>query len=150
MSLLEDFVSGDTSRVLHATWEVIGSRDRKLLDPLLPHLRQIHRATENLSLGGMLRSNSANLDHALEKLENLQRGTCWCENYAGFDRYEPDRERAAGYIQILSTSEPGWSMTYACECTNCGRKFDVEQGDYHVMWWKWVPRSEKRKGTRHD
>lgn len=35
-------------------------------------------------------------------------------------------------------------MTYTCECTVCGRVFDVEQGEHHVMWWRWTARGVKR------
>ena len=146
-TLLEDFLSGDTHRVYSATWAVIRSRDPAEIDPLLPAVAKIRHETENLPLGGMLRSNNASLDHALDKLDLYRRRQCWCASYPGHDQYEPAKEEAAGNIRILSTSEPGWSMTYDCECTVCGRGFTVEQGDHHIMWWKWVPRGEKRRRT---
>jgi hypothetical protein len=147
-TLLEDLLSGDPRRVYGATWETIRSRDPEQLDALLPHVARIRKATDVLDLGGMLRSNHANLAHALDKLENYRNGTCWCENYAGMDQYGPEKEQACGQVRILSTSEPGWSMTYECECAVCGRVFDVEQGDHHITWWKWVPRGEKRRRKR--
>ncbi|WP_405374506.1 MULTISPECIES: hypothetical protein [unclassified Microbacterium] len=136
-TLLEDFLSGETSRVLHATWQVLGSRDPALVDPLVPHIARIRAATENLDLGGMLRPNSANVRYALEKLEHRGQGLCWCQDYPGPDHRDPTREEKDGHVRILSTSAPGWSMTYECECTVCGRIYAVEQGDYHVMWWRW-------------
>ena len=143
-TLLEDFLSGDRSRVLHATWETIGSRDSAVLDPLVAVLPRIRKATENLDLGGIFYSNNGHVEHALEKLEHYRAGRCWCANYPGLLTYDPQKEQKSGHARIISTSEPGWSMTYECECTVCGQRFDVEQGDYHVTWWKWVPRGVKR------
>ncbi len=151
-TLLDDLLSADTSRVLHAMWQIIGSRDPAQLDELLPYAARIRHATARLALGGLLRSNSRTLDHALDKLDLRRHGECWCASYPGLDQYEPQKEQSAGHVRILSTSEPGWSMTYACECAVCGRIFDVEQGDYHIMWWRWVPRGEKLRApavTRH-
>lgn len=120
-TLLEDFLSHDTSRVLHATWEIIRSRDEAQLNALLPHIAQIRTATERLDMGGMLRSNAGNVDHAIAKLESYRRRECWCASYPGMDQYEPAKEQDRGHIRIMSASEPGWSMSYVCECTVCGR-----------------------------
>ncbi len=144
-TLLEDFLSGETDRVLHATWQVLGSRDPELVDPLVPHVARIRKATEKLDLGGLIRPNSANVEFALAKLEHRANRSCWCEDYPGPEHRDPHKEEEAGNIRILSTSEPGWSMTYECKCTICGRIYDVEQGDYHVMWWRWRPRGVKRR-----
>lgn len=144
MTLLDDFLSRETDRVLHATWEVLGSRDPDVVDPLVPHVARIRLATEKLDLGGLIRPNSANVDFAITKLEHRGQGLCWCEDYAGPLHWDPEREQREGHVRILSTSEPGWSMTYECECTVCGRIFDVEQGDHHFTWWRWRPRGVKR------
>lgn len=144
-TLLDDFLSGDRSRILHATWTVIRSRDPSELDPLLPAVARIRQAVWKVELGGAIRSNWANFEGALAKLEGYRRGACWCEGYRASDQFEPDKERDAGHIRIIDTSEPGWSMTYEVECTICGRLFNVDQRDGHVQTWKWVPRGEKRK-----
>lgn len=147
-TLLEDFLSEDRSRVLHATWETITSRDPEVLDPLLAALPRIRRSIEEVDLGGMIYSNYNNVLHALDKLENYRKGDCWCVNYPGLLTYDPEKQQTVGSIRILSTSEPGWSMTFVAECTVCGRVFDIQQGDHHVMWWKWVPRGVKRDKKR--
>jgi hypothetical protein len=144
-SLLEDFLSDDTRCVMHATWQVIRTRDAEALDPLVAALPRIRRATDHLDLGGALHSNRVSLEHALEKIENHRDKTCWCANYPGLSFYEPSKEEKSGYVRILSTSEPGWSMTYRCVCVLCGQEFEVEQGDYHYTWWKWVPRGLTRR-----
>ena len=71
-TLLDDFLSGEVGRVLHATWETIASRDRAVLDALVPHAARIRRATEGLPLGGLVYANSANVAHALDKLERSE------------------------------------------------------------------------------
>jgi len=147
-TLLEDFLSGDGSRVMHATWQVIHSRDPAELDPLVTALPRIRTATERLDLGGMIYSNNGHLDHAMAKLDQYRRGECWCAAYPGILTHDPRKEETAGHIAVLSTSEPGWSMSYVSQCTVCERIFDVEQGDHHFTWWNWVPRGVKRQRTR--
>lgn len=138
-------MSGDRRRVLSAVWTVVRSREGKELDPLVNVLPKIRRATDCLDLGGMLHSNRLNLDHALEKIEHYRDGQCWCASYPGLLLYEPEAEERAGHVTILSTSEPGWEMTYVCRCEVCQQEFDVKQGNYHYMWWEWVPRGVRRK-----
>lgn len=144
-TLLDDFLSHDRSRVMHAVWETIHSRDPETLDPLVAALPQLTREATKLDLGGMVYSNNANLDHALVKLGQYRDGKCWCAVYPGLLTHDPRKEETKGHIRIVSTSEPGWSMTYLCECTVCGQVFDIEQGDHHFTWWNWVPRGLKRR-----
>jgi hypothetical protein len=147
-SLLDELVSGDASRVMRAAWEVMRTRDGELLDPLIPALPRIRRATARVDLGGMLHPNRATLEHALEKIEHYRDGACWCASYPGLLLISPEKEQQAGHVSIVSTSEPDWSMTYHCRCVTCGQDFDVEQGDYHYTWWKWVPRGIARRRAR--
>lgn len=50
-------------------------------------------------------------------------------------------------MRIVSTSEPGWSMTYLVECTACGRRFTVKQIDGPALQWTWTEHGVKRKRT---
>ncbi|AKV85636.1 hypothetical protein AKG07_04285 [Microbacterium sp. CGR1] len=143
-TLLDDFLSGDRGRVMHAVWETIRSRDAATLAPLVAALPQLRREATRLDLGGMIYSNNAHLANALTKLEQYRDRECWCAAYPGLLTNDPEKEQALGHVSILSTSDPGWSMTYVTECAVCGRLFDVEQGDHHFMWWRWVPRGVKR------
>ncbi|WP_314648776.1 hypothetical protein [uncultured Microbacterium sp.] len=70
---------------------------------------------------------------------------CPCDQYPGSDRTDPNDEERAGRVRIVSTSEPGWSMTYEVECVACARRFRVTQVDGPALHWRWVPRAEKRK-----
>lgn len=144
-TLLDDFLSGDRSRVMPAVWETIHSRDPETLDPLVDALPRLRRAAAQLDLGGAIYSNNGHFEHALSKLEQYRDGKCWCAVYPGQLTHDPRKEETRGHILILSTSEPGWSMTYLCECTVCGQQFDIEQGDHHFTWWNWVPRGPKRR-----
>lgn len=144
-TLLDDFLSDDRSRVMRAVWETMHSRDPEALDPLVVALPRLRRAASQLDLGGAIYSNNGHLEHVLTKLEQYRDGECWCAVYPGILTTDPRKEEATGHIRVLSTSEPGWSMTYLCECTVCGRQFDIEQGDHHFTWWNWVPRGRKRR-----
>ncbi|MGJ0388259.1 hypothetical protein [Microbacterium sp. CGR1] len=144
-ALLDDFLSGERGRVMHAVWETIRSRDPETLDPLVAALPRLRHAAAHLDLGGAIYSNNGHLEHAFAKLEQYRAGKCWCAAYPGILTTDPRKEEAADHIRVISTSEPGWSMTYLCECTVCGRQFDIEQGDHHFTWWNWVPRGLKRR-----
>jgi hypothetical protein len=146
-ALLDDFLSRDASRIVHASWTVVDSRDLDELTPLIPAVKRIRAAVAPVDLGGVIRSNAGNFEAAMTKLGYLREGVCWCEDYTLHDQWRPAKEEERERIRILSHSEPGWDMTYEVECTICGRVFRVEQGAHHVEWWAWVPRGEKRNKT---
>ncbi|GAA1940350.1 hypothetical protein GCM10009775_35310 [Microbacterium aoyamense] len=69
---------------------------------------------------------------------------CRCEALPGSNR-EPTKEQDAGTVRILSTSEPGWDMTYELVCASCARRYTVRQTDGPATQWKWVPHGLKRR-----
>jgi hypothetical protein len=141
--LVDDLLSRDNSRVLHAVWEVIGTRDADVLAPLATALPAIERATDDLDLGGALLSNQDNLDHALDRIRLFEKRRCLCAAYPDHVRYEPAKEEASGHVRIVAEAPvyyngmPGRPKRL-CECTACGQRFEVEEGEYHYTWWKWV------------
>lgn len=141
--LVADFLSRDPSRVLHAVWEVFGTRDPQVLRPLVASRIVIDRATEDLDLGGALMSNHTNLAHALDRIRLFEERRCLCAAYPGHSFYQPDKEEAAGHVRIeevvpvLVNGRPDRPRRI-CACTGCGQRFDVEEGEYHYPWWKWT------------
>ena len=73
---------------------------------------------------------------------------CRCDAYLDGDGYDPNKEERAGTVRIVSTTEPGWSMTYRVQCAACERGFVVKQIDGPALRWEWVPRGVKRKSGR--
>ncbi|SEJ82845.1 hypothetical protein SAMN04488058_12115 [Deinococcus reticulitermitis] len=138
-SLLADLCSRDTQRVWSAAWGVVRTEDEGVLDALWPQLPRIERRTADLDLGGGLASNNEVLEIALKTLRWRQGGGCRCTLWPQFSRYDPNKLAERGAVQILSTSEPDYEMTYECRCGRCGQTFHVEQREYHLPWWKWVP-----------
>ncbi|MDT0202459.1 hypothetical protein [Nocardioides sp. AE5] len=141
-SLRADFLSKDSSRVLHAVWEVFKTRDPQVLEPLVRSLPAIERATEELDLGGALISNGSNLDHAFHRIRLFGEKKCLCAAYAHHVRYEPAKEEALGHVRITAETPVFFNgrpdrPKRMCECTDCGRRFEVEEGEYHYTWWKW-------------
>lgn len=144
-TLLDDFLSKDTDRVLHAVWVVFRTRDPEVLAPLARARGRIERATDELDLGGALFSNRKNMDHALVRLELAASGTCLCAAYRDHLLYEPAVEEAARHVRIVEEIPQFFDgqperPRRICECTACGRRFEVEEGDYHYPWWKWKSR----------
>ncbi|WP_154792481.1 hypothetical protein [Occultella kanbiaonis] len=138
--LVADFLSGEKDRILHALWEVVPTRDPEVLAPLARALPAIEKATANVELGGMLASNSANLEHALDRIEFFGKGDCLCAAYPSHQFYDPAREVRRGHIRIVETVPSDWQRVpdRICECRDCGKRFQVEEGEYHYTWWKWT------------
>ncbi|TGO05382.1 hypothetical protein [Serinibacter arcticus] len=147
--ILADLVSGDASRALSGSHAVIRA-ERATVEELAPHAVRIDRATDDLDYGGALHSNANHVVQAVRVLQAAAAGECECTTWHGWLFYEPTKLVAAGKAEILSTSEPGWSMTYECRCTACGATYSVEQGDYHYTWWQWSkPPKKKRARQRY-
>ncbi|WP_420112155.1 hypothetical protein [Pseudactinotalea sp.] len=147
--LTEAFLSGENRRVLHAVWAVIASRDPELLAPLVTALPAIEKATADLDLGGALLSNRNNLDHALDRIRLFADKRCLCQAYPDHVRYEPAKEEARGHVRILEEIPTFFNgrpdrPERICECTDCGRRFSVEEGEYHYTWWKWTMQDSGR------
>ncbi|TDE95057.1 hypothetical protein EXU48_09840 [Occultella glacieicola] len=138
--LVEDFLSGEQSRILHAVWAVVETRDPEILAPLALALPALEKATAKVDLGGMLISNNANLDHAFHRIDLFRTGACLCAAYPSHQRYDVENEERQGHIRVVDTvpNERQWEPDRICECRDCGKRFQVEQGEYHYTWWKWT------------
>lgn len=143
--LLQELLSRDTHRVWAATHAVIRLplHERQFL---VPQLAAIRRATQDLDLGGGLYPNGDHLRQAIRTVEAARDGHCSCTLYPGYPFSDPNREQAAGAVEILASSAPDWFMTYTCRCRACGSLYDVEQGESHYTWWNWTVSS--RRSTR--
>lgn len=136
---LDDLLSRDPQRIWSASWEIINSRDKALLETLRTALPTIREATADIELGGMIQPNRASLTHALGKLQNYRKWRCWCDDYPKLLAYDPAREETRGHAVVLTKEDSGWPVTYECECVVCGRHFRVEEGEHHALWWRWTP-----------
>lgn len=141
MSILEDLISRDATRVWTACGTIRHLRAGPELSELVSELDLIKRSTRNLKLGGMLRPNSTHLAFAIRKLEFVRDAEgCFCLLYTFDDMFDPERERTAGYVEIESVvkSEDGFIDYYLCNCMVCGARFRVVEREYHYTWWKWT------------
>ena len=142
--LLDDLVSGDAGRIHSAVWAIIRARDPVVLDPLASALAEIRSATADVDLGGIVFPNRASLAFALRKLEHHRdRAGCLCALYPGLLLIDPEREAEAGHVRILGVTkiQDRWIDSYSCECTACGARFEVKEGESHYTWWQWTPRT---------
>lgn len=139
--LVDEFLSGDKKRVISALWEVMATRDPKILAPLAAALPTLRKATEELDLGGALVSNASNLDRAFARIQLFADGVCLCTAYPPHLLFNPVKEEHRGHIRVVGTvpNERQWEPDRICECTDCGRRYQVEQGEYHYTWWQWTP-----------
>ncbi len=135
--VLADLLSQSSSRVLTAASLVNHTRDPALLETLAAAMPEIRRATEGLSLGGLLFPNRNHVLQALRVIEHHRSGGCFCQVYPGYLFYDPSAEERAGHVRITRSDPPDWNMTYECVCTVCGRAYSVHQGEYHYTWWEW-------------
>jgi hypothetical protein len=143
MSLLEDITSRDPRRIWTSSCAIRTLRDREELALLADQIDNIRESTNNIPLGGAMRSNSTHLDFAIKKLEFIKSSTnCLCCLYLLDDMYNPVQEEQQGNIRILGTTligpPPGRYIDYyECECTICNAKYRVEEREYHYTWWSW-------------
>lgn len=135
--VVDDLLSRDAVRIWQAAWHVIRSRDAQLLDALRDALPEIRGATADVELGGGIRPNREALEHAFGKIEGFRAWACWCDDYPRLLQHDPSREESLGHVVILHRDVSGWPGEYRCECRVCGRRFDVEEGEHHALWWRW-------------
>lgn len=112
------------------------------LKHLASHLPDIRRQTDGIALGGALRPNASHLEFALRKLEIVRLSEeCLCSLYYLDDLFDPTREEKAGNIRITAVAriDGKWVDYYECTCTLCGKRFRVEEREYHYTWWAWRP-----------
>jgi len=77
---------------------------------------------------------------AVDRLELVRSGGCLCATYARRS-VDPEREARQGLVRIESeTCQLGGRPRRVVACVACGTVFDVEEGEYHATWWKWVRR----------
>ncbi|PPF53922.1 hypothetical protein C5B94_09150 [Clavibacter michiganensis] len=138
---LGDLLSADPHRIWPASWGVIATRDTALLESLRGALPAIVEATDGVELGGMIRPDRDALAHALAKVRRHRSRRCWCDDYPRLLAYDPSREEERGHVRVLGRDASGWPATYECECTVCGRRFHVEEGEHHALWWRWSPQA---------
>ncbi|WP_139977342.1 hypothetical protein [Nocardioides litoris] len=143
-----DLVSGDRARVLTAVWEVIRTRDPAVLGPLVPALPAIREVADDADLGGALISNRTHLAHALLRVRLHGEGACLCLAYPDHQLYDVVKEVDRGHVTVVGTvpNPRQWEDDRICACTGCGRRYQVEQGDYHYPWWAWTPRDGGASG----
>jgi hypothetical protein len=145
--LVADLLSGDRERILTAVWTILRTRDPEVLTPLVKARPAIERATAGLDLGGAFIANASHLARALERVELVRRGVCLCTAYPSSQVDDPEREEARGFVRVVETvpNERQWVPDRICVCTECGRRYQVEQGEYHYPWWRWSPLDKRRR-----
>ena len=109
-----------------------------MLLELAGRLPEIEQATREVELGGMFRSNRATLELAFRKLRLYGEGNggCPCSVYSWIDAFDPTREAAAGHV-VVQMITPTNRPCYACKCTRCGARYNVQEGEGHYVWWEW-------------
>jgi hypothetical protein len=145
--LVADLVSGDGERVLAAAWAVLRTRDPEVLGPLAQALPAIEEATNGLDLGGALVSNASHVTSALARVALFRRGICLCTAYPSHQFHDPAKEEGRGLVRVVGEvpNDRQWEPDRICVCTDCGRRYQVEHGEYHYPWWRWVPLKESRR-----
>ncbi|MCG8922625.1 hypothetical protein [Lentzea sp. CC55] len=65
---------------------------------------------------------------------------CLCTAYRSHQFYDVEKEEARRHIRVVGTvpNDRQWVPDRVCECLGCGKRFQVEQGEYHHPWWKWT------------
>lgn len=136
-ALMQEFLSRDQKRISAAIDVVNRSGDTALLAPVAAELRAVLAALRDADFV-IVEGNPVEL--AVDRLELVQSGGCLCSTYARRS-VDPEHEAEHGWVRIESEScELGGRPKRVVACSACGTVFDVEEGEYHYTWWKWVAR----------
>ncbi len=142
-ALLQDLLSGDTTRIHASTCTVAVTFDAALLDALAPHADRIEKACERVALGGALVTNQVHLQAALQRLRYWQARTgCLCALLPGYLFFNPQRLIEQGQMQLLCAgeAEDGWGQCHQVACAHCGQHWQATDREYHYRWWEWKAR----------
>jgi hypothetical protein len=135
--LLLDFLSRDEARINSAIDVVNRSGDVALLAPAANELAAVLAA---LKAADFVIVDGNPVELAVDRLELVRSGGCLCATYARRS-VDPEREARQGLVRIESeTCQLGGRPRRVVACVACGTVFDVEEGEYHATWWKWVRR----------
>lgn len=128
--VVADLLSGEVERVRKVALAVRTTRDREIFEPLAAALP----ALETSTYAGV------DVDAAFDRIRIFAAGTCLCADYLNRQLYNPETEAAAGHVRIVEERQKqlGARPERLCECSDCGRRFHVEEGDYHYTWWRWT------------
>lgn len=136
--LLQEFLSRDEKRISAAIDVVNRTGDTDLLAPVANELPAVLRA---LDAADFVIVDGNPVELAMDRLELVRSGGCLCATYPRRS-VDPQREAEQGWVRIESeTCELGGRPQRVVACSSCGTVFDVEEGEYHSTWWKWVARS---------
>jgi hypothetical protein len=138
--LLQDLLSRDSRRVTDAARTVARLFSTASLEALAPHADRIERRGQGLEQGGMLVSNQAHLQAALQRLRYWQaREGCLCTLNPTYPFFDPRRLIEQGQMQLLTLqdAEDGWGDCHTVACTHCGQHWQAIDREYHYPWWEW-------------
>lgn len=79
-------------------------------------------------------------NRAVKLVKTVREGNCRCSYYFSSELVPllPKDEEENGLIKILSTKDIPWQSEHICECTDCGKKFNVrEEHGYHYPQSNW-------------
>jgi hypothetical protein len=140
MSLFADITSKDPQRIWSSSCAIRTLRDPEQLQYLASRLEEINASVKGVELGGASRPNSTHLAFALQKLELvISSKECLCSLYALDDLFDPNNEKGSGNVAVTGVVhiDGNWVDYYECQCAVCGKRFNVEEREYHYTWWAW-------------
>lgn len=85
------------------------------------------------------------MDKAIEIIKfHKQDEGCLCELFltGKYDGFNPSKESEKGNIKIELKKEGDWMADYTVSCSECNRKFDIEERNGHYTWFKWKLQNE--------
>lgn len=139
MTLLDRLLSNDPAQISAASRVLRALRDARELRALVNHLDDIRAHARALSARQPTDERTAALDFVLHKLEHVRSSSrCLCALYLTDDLFDPREEARLGHVRVLDTVRAGEVLDhYACQCTQCGTRYQVEENEYYRTWWAW-------------
>jgi hypothetical protein len=149
---VEKVVTGLTSKesdlIRQAGLEVINnSQNQKIIESLIPHLKQIRNSTRGLELGGAFATNNRFYKFPIEIIEfyksklsiSNRNKKCSCTLYVSknYESFNPEKESVNKTIRQNVKLIGNYNTNYEIQCEKCNKKYYVSEREYHYTWWKW-------------
>ena len=133
--ILLDMLSGEASRVLHASHEVKDSAitNTKLIKELYPYLPEIKKKSSNLQYGGAILPNKRFVEKAIQMIEASVDEKCLCEYlFDDFGQNGKNMERF-GFVLLEETMD-NYINKSIIECPVCFQRYEVVEEDtgWHI------------------
>lgn len=138
--IVQDMLSRDSHKIWSASCKICSlSQNHDRIMELVPYKEQMISATSNIELGGAVAPNSRFLQKAF-KIIYFHKDNMGCPCLLLGEDANPIHCVEDGYFTLKDTvhgKDSNYVDYYILYCKRCGRLYQVDEREYHYIWWNW-------------